>query len=35
MRKQNTNRAVPRGAVPERRTKRCSRDFGPVIAFVS
>ena len=29
MRKQNTNRAVPLDAVPERRTKRCSPRFRP------
>lgn len=34
MRKQNTNRAIPLDAVSERRTKRCSRDFGLVVAFV-
>ena len=29
MRKQNTNRAVPLDAVPERRTERCSSRFLP------
>ena len=29
MRKQNTNKAVPLDAVPERRTKRCSPRFRP------
>ena len=28
-RKQNTNRAVPLDAVPERRTERCSQKFRP------
>ena len=35
MRKQNTKTTVPLDVAPERRTKRCSRDFGPEVAFVS
>ena len=35
MREQNTMKVVPLDVVPERRTERCSRDFGAVIAFVS
>ena len=35
MRKQNSKTKVPLDVVPERRTKRFPRDFGPWVAFVS
>ena len=35
MRKKNIKTTVPLDVVPERRTKRFPRDFGPWVAFMS